>query len=48
MTNPKIVLVDEPSLGLAPKVVDEVYDQLCKLIGVSKTVKNPIKIIVFI
>ena len=31
MTNPKIVLVDEPSLGLAPKVVDEVYDQLCKL-----------------
>lgn len=31
MTNPKIVLVDEPSLGLAPKVVDEVYEQLCFL-----------------
>ncbi|WP_323036394.1 ABC transporter ATP-binding protein [Pararhodobacter sp.] len=31
MTNPKIVLVDEPSLGLAPKMVDEVYQQLCKL-----------------
>ncbi|HEY9039933.1 MAG TPA: ABC transporter ATP-binding protein [Roseovarius sp.] len=31
MTNPKIVLVDEPSLGLAPKVVDEVYNQLCAL-----------------
>ncbi|PIE13969.1 MAG: ABC transporter ATP-binding protein [Rhodobacterales bacterium] len=31
MTNPKIVLVDEPSLGLAPKVVDEVYDRLCFL-----------------
>lgn len=31
MTNPNVVLVDEPSLGLAPKVVDEVYDQLCKL-----------------
>ncbi len=31
MTNPKIVLVDEPSLGLAPKMVDEVYQRLCKL-----------------
>ena len=31
MTNPKIMLVDEPSLGLAPKVVDEVYDRLCQL-----------------
>ena len=27
MTNPKVMLVDEPSLGLAPKVVDEVYDR---------------------
>ena len=27
----KIVLVDEPSLGLAPKVVDDVYNQLCAL-----------------
>jgi len=31
MTNPKVMLVDEPSLGLAPKVVDEVYDRLCEL-----------------
>lgn len=31
MTNPKVMLVDEPSLGLAPKVVDEVYDRLCQL-----------------
>ncbi|GGW43236.1 ABC transporter ATP-binding protein [Gemmobacter lanyuensis] len=31
MTNPKLMLVDEPSLGLAPKVVDEVYDHLCAL-----------------
>ncbi|SEM64122.1 amino acid/amide ABC transporter ATP-binding protein 2, HAAT family [Gemmobacter aquatilis] len=31
MTNPKLMLVDEPSLGLAPKVVDEVYDRLVAL-----------------
>ncbi len=31
MTNPKVILVDEPSLGLAPKVVDEVYDRLTDL-----------------
>lgn len=31
MTNPKVMLVDEPSLGLAPKVVDEVYERLCQL-----------------
>ncbi|AVW89811.1 ABC transporter ATP-binding protein [Celeribacter baekdonensis] len=31
MTNPKLILVDEPSLGLAPKIVDQVYDTLCAL-----------------
>lgn len=31
MTNPKLMLVDEPSLGLAPRVVDEVYERLCGL-----------------
>ena len=31
MTNPKLMLVDEPSLGLAPKVVDDVYERLCAL-----------------
>ncbi|HPD92743.1 MAG: ABC transporter ATP-binding protein [Rhodobacter sp.] len=31
MTNPSLMLVDEPSLGLAPKVVDEVYERLCAL-----------------
>ncbi len=31
MTNPKVILVDEPSLGLAHKVVDEVYDRLTDL-----------------
>lgn len=28
MANPKLILVDEPSLGLAPKIVDQVYEIL--------------------
>ena len=31
MTRPRLLLIDEPSLGLAPKVVDEVYDLLDSL-----------------
>ena len=31
MTNPKLIMVDEPSLGLAPKIVDQVYDTLVQL-----------------
>lgn len=31
MTNPKLLLIDEPSLGLAPKVVDQVYEKLLDL-----------------
>lgn len=34
MTNPKLILIDEPSLGLAPKVVDEVYERLVRLQGI--------------
>lgn len=31
MTNPKLMLVDEPSLGLAPNIVDQVYETLVAL-----------------
>jgi branched-chain amino acid transport system ATP-binding protein len=31
MTRPKLMLVDEPSLGLAPKIVDRVYEILGQL-----------------
>lgn len=31
MSTPQLLLLDEPSLGLAPKVVDDVYSQLASL-----------------
>ena len=31
MTQPKFVMIDEPSLGLAPKIVDRVYEVLLDL-----------------
>lgn len=31
MSSPSVLLLDEPSLGLAPKIVDEVYEQLASL-----------------
>lgn len=31
MTNPKVVLVDEASLGLAPRVIDAIYESLALL-----------------
>lgn len=31
MTRPKLILIDEPSLGLAPKIVDRVYEILRQL-----------------
>jgi branched-chain amino acid transport system ATP-binding protein len=37
LTNPKLVLVDEPSLGLAPRIVDRIYEVLARFVarGVS-------------
>jgi ABC-type branched-subunit amino acid transport system ATPase component len=39
MVNPNIILVDEPTAGLAPKLFDQVYEELVKLSRVDgKTV----------
>jgi branched-chain amino acid transport system ATP-binding protein len=40
LTNPKVVLVDEPSLGLAPRVIDRIYEVLAQFVarGVSLVV----------
>ncbi len=31
MANPRLIMVDEPSIGLAPRIVDNVYETLGKL-----------------
>jgi branched-chain amino acid transport system ATP-binding protein len=38
MVNPRILLLDEVSLGLAPIAVDQVYDSLAKLIAAGTTI----------
>jgi branched-chain amino acid transport system ATP-binding protein len=38
MARPRMILMDEPSAGLAPKVVDELMDQLVALNGQGLTV----------
>lgn len=38
MTNPEILMVDEPSLGLAPLVVDSVFEQLQAIHAAGTTV----------
>jgi branched-chain amino acid transport system ATP-binding protein len=40
LTNPKVILVDEPSLGLAPRIIDQIYELLTRLAarGVSLVV----------
>jgi branched-chain amino acid transport system ATP-binding protein len=31
MTNPRLIAIDEPSLGLAPNITDQVYERLIAL-----------------
>lgn len=38
MSNPKLLLLDEPSLGLAPKLVDEVFETVVRLRDAGVTV----------
>jgi len=37
MTDPKILLLDEPSLGLAPKIVKEVFEKIKEINQNHKT-----------
>jgi branched-chain amino acid transport system ATP-binding protein len=36
MTNPRIVAIDEPSLGLAPNITDQVYERLIALRAIRR------------
>jgi len=38
MSNPKLLMLDEPSLGLMPKLVDEMLEAVAKLKGSGKTI----------
>ncbi len=38
MAKPKLLLIDEPSVGLAPKIVKEIYELLRKIVGLGTTI----------
>ena len=38
MTGPKLLLLDEPSLGLAPKIVEEVFENIQRIVKTGVTV----------
>ncbi|MBL8675190.1 MAG: ATP-binding cassette domain-containing protein, partial [Rhodospirillales bacterium] len=46
-SGPRILLLDEPSLGLAPRVADEVFVQLCRIasegVGVLLSEQNAVR-----
>lgn len=48
MTGGRILILDEPSLGLAPKIIDQVYEDLAKIRSVTPTIliveENPIRL----
>ena len=38
VSRPKVIMLDEPSLGVGPKLVDEIYDKIRALKRVGLTV----------
>ena len=38
VSRPKMIMMDEPSLGVAPKLVDEIYEKIAKLKDTGLTV----------
>jgi branched-chain amino acid transport system ATP-binding protein len=38
VSNPNVLLIDEPSAGLAPNITDQVYEELTKLKELGKTI----------
>jgi len=38
MASPNLLMLDEPSLGLAPKIVEQIFDILIKLKSQGKTI----------
>ena len=38
MSDPKILLLDEPSMGLAPNLVDQIFDTISELHGLGTTI----------
>lgn len=37
-SNPKVLLLDEPSLGLAPKAIDKIYSSIIRIKGEGKSI----------
>ena len=38
MLDPKILLLDEPSLGLAPTIIDRIFEKIVQLKGIGLTI----------
>jgi branched-chain amino acid transport system ATP-binding protein len=38
MPDPSLILLDEPSAGLSPKITEEIYDDITRLKEIGKTI----------
>jgi branched-chain amino acid transport system ATP-binding protein len=38
MPDPSLILMDEPSAGLSPKITEEIYDDILRLKEIGKTI----------